>query len=73
MAERTEIPFTFTAGTPTKIELVGHDGQTYELRVALAVLAVIDQGVKQPSPYGEIPRFDIQVQLAIDSRPKTNA
>lgn len=73
MAERTEIPFTFTAGVPTKIEIVGHDGRTYEMKVALAVLGVIDHGVKQPSPFGEVPRFDVQVQLAILTRPKTDA
>jgi hypothetical protein len=69
MAEAKEVEFTTRAGIPTVVEVVGEDGKKYEIRVQLAVMSVNDTHEMQPSPYGPIPKMQIQVQLAIETRP----
>jgi len=70
MADTIDVDFTTRAGTPTVIEVVGHDGNKYEIRVVVAVVSIRDEQVMQESPYGLIPKLQVQFQLAIDTRPQ---
>lgn len=69
MADVKEIDFTTRGGVPTVIDVVGHDGKKYEIRVQLAVLGIRDEQEMQPSPHGPVPKMQVQVSLAIETRP----
>jgi hypothetical protein len=73
MASPKEIQFKLHAGQPMLVDLVASDGKPYEIRLGLALLRIRDLGEMQPSPYGPVPKLEVQVQLAIDTRPKTDA
>jgi len=58
-----ELEFEAEGGGPLRVR-VERDGVRYEIRVAVVVMAVTDDGVSEDGKA----RFDVQANLAIDTR-----